>query len=118
MRLRKIDADGDWVFGKGASSMISGQQALEQNVRCRILSWQNDCFFALQDGVDWRNRLDKGQGQNLILEIKTVVLASEGVVGIDPASISFVLNPDRSFNLSFSIDTIYGQNFQQEVTNA
>lgn len=118
MKIRRIDAVGDWCFGRGMSDIVTGQKAIEQNVRTRLLSWKNNCFFALQDGVDWRNRLEKRQQDNLILEIKSMVLASEGVVGMDPNSIEFVLDSTRNFTLKFTMDTIYGQNFQQEVANA
>lgn len=116
MRIRKIDTTGDWLIGKGFSNLATGQQAIEENIRTRILSWKNDCFFAMDDHIDWRARLDKGQQNNLLLDLKRVILSSEGVVGIDTDKLTVSLGANRNLTIQFTIDTIYGQNFTSQVT--
>ena len=65
MRIRTLSESGDWTFGKGLNNYSDQVLAIAQNVKSRLLSWEGDCFWALQDGVDWRNLLDKGTQDEL-----------------------------------------------------
>lgn len=110
MIFRQLTALGDWTFGKGINSYATQNAAIELNIRTRLLSWKGNCFFALNDWVDWLNRLDKGQQNNLNQELKNVILQSFGVVSI----VSFFgkLNPQtRFYEVTFTIETIYGTQF-------
>lgn len=109
MKIRKVDGSGDWQFGKGLSDYASELMAIEQNIRSRLLSWQGDCFFALQEGIDYQNLLDKGQEQNLIEATKAVILGSYGVTGV--SEVSSVLDVNRKLRVEYTVDTIYGLNF-------
>ncbi len=114
MIIRKIDAMNDWLFGHGISDYAQNQEAIEENIKTRLLSWVGDCFFALQDGVDWRSRLDAGQQRNLLNELKTVILASSGVVAV--LSIAGVFDgATRVFTVSATISTIYSSAFQIQL---
>lgn len=114
MIIRALDSDGDWTYGKGLSDFLQNQAAIVQNVRTRILSWVGDCFFALQEGVDWNSRLDVGQQAALVQEIKTVVLQSSGVVGVN--SIEADLDPvTRRITFTVDIVTIFSQSFKQVI---
>lgn len=116
MIIRKIDSQGDWEFGKGLSSYAADEQAVDENIKTRILSWTNDCFFALQEGVDWRGRLDVGQQSALVDEIKSLILRSYGVVGIN--SIDAIFNGNtRNITVTYNIDTIFGSAFQAQLQN-
>lgn len=111
MIFRQLTALGDWTFGQGVSGYAKQEQALELNVKTRLLSWKGDCFFALDDFVDWLQRLDKGQTTNLTNELKNVILQSFGVVSI--TSIIGTLNDEtRAYECLATIQTIFGSNFQ------
>jgi hypothetical protein len=115
MKVRKLDdITHDWNFGKGLSDYASDLIALEQNVETRLLSWKNDCFFAMQDGVDYKYLLDKGQGNNLAQAVKLQILATEGVTKV--SDLIAELNSDRSMEISCKIDTIYGNNYQIAIS--
>lgn len=110
MIFRQITAQGDWLFGKGISGYARQEAAVELNIRTRLLSWKGNCFWALNDFVDWLSRLDKGQEDNLNRELQNVILQSFGVVAIN----SFVgrLNrKTRGYQVTFDIATIFGQSF-------
>jgi hypothetical protein len=47
-----------------------------------VLSWVGDCYYAKAFGVDWYNRLDVGQQNNLVQEVKQVIANCYGVVGV------------------------------------
>ena len=114
MIIRNLDINHDWMFGKGLSSYLLNEMALELNIATRILSWRSDCFFALNEGIDYKNLLDKGQVQNLTLATKSIILSSEGVLKVN--TISFNLDDNRRLNIVYSIDTIYGQDFQNTIS--
>lgn len=110
MIFRQITADGDWTFGKGVSGYAIGEAAIELNIKTRLLSWKGNCFFALNDWVDWLSRLDKGQEDNLNQELYNVILQSFGVVGIN--SFQGTLNREtRMYTVIFDIATFFGPSF-------
>lgn len=117
MIIRAIDAAGDWEFGKGLASYNTGEAAIDENIKTRLLSWVGDCFFAAQEGVDWRSRLEVGQEENLKEELKSVILQSFGVVGLNTISFDFN-HKTRLFNVQYDITTIYSQSFQSQITMA
>ncbi len=114
MIIRRIDAEGDWIFGKGLSGYVFNQEAIEENLRTRILSWLGDCFFALNEGIDWNNRLDVGQKKEIVDELKSMILKSFGVTGVN--SIDFTFNgTTRLFLVEYDIVTIYSPSFSASI---
>lgn len=118
MIIRKIDpTTRDWQFGKGLASYATNADAVSENIQTRILSWINDCFFALADGVDWKNRLEVGQQQALRDEIAAVIIKSFGVVSVNSVDLNF--NPDnRLESLTYNIDTIFSPSFEATIAIA
>jgi hypothetical protein len=114
MIIRSIDGEGDWNFGKGLSSYAQAEQAIEENVKTRVLSWVGDCFFSLTDYIDWKSRLDVGQFNNLNTEIRSVILNSFGVVGATLVSGNFN-SSNRNYAITFTMDTIYGKGFLMSI---
>ena len=117
MIIRKLDQDHDWNFGKGLSDYATAEAAVEENTQTRLLSWVGDCFFALQEGVDWKGRLDVGQQAALTEELKTILLQSFGVVSVDDIQISFD-GATRVFSGKYNIQTIFSEAFQTALQQA
>lgn len=117
MIFRQITSLGDWTFGQGINGYATSEAAIELNIRTRLLSWRGNCFFALNDWVDWLSRLDKGQENNLNQELKNVILQSFGVVAVN--SFSGSLNRlTRAYVVTFNIATIFGQTFTSTLNLA
>ena len=114
MIIRKIDAENDWLFGHGLTDYATDEAAIEENIKTRLQSWVGDAFFSLQDFVDWRSRLDTGQQNNLLNELKTVILASFGVVGVISIDGSFD-GGTRVFTVNAVIQTIFSSSFQIQL---
>jgi hypothetical protein len=112
--MRKVTGNHDWSFGKGLGSYVTEEQAIEQNIKTRVLSWVGDCFFALQEGVDWRSRLDIGQQEELVEEVKSIILQSEGVIGVNSIDVSFS-GTTRLAVVTYNIQTIYSREFQSII---
>jgi hypothetical protein len=114
--IRNLDSLGDWRFGKGLQSYARDEQAVEVNVATRLRSWIGDCFFALQDGIDWRSRLDIGQEEALKEELKACILQSYGVVSVD--SVTLTKDADRRVIVAYQMSTIFGQGFTGALAQA
>lgn len=106
MIFRQLTGIGDWTFGKGVHGYATAGDAIALNVQTRLLSWKGDCFFSLEDFVDWLGRLDKGQEDNLNAELQAVILASFGVVAINSFSASLDRNT-RKYTVTYNISTIF-----------
>ena len=103
MIIRSIDENGDWVFGKGKSSYKRSDKAIEQNIKTRYLEWVGDCFFNKEAGIDWNGRLDFSSRDLLELDIRKIILQSEGVTELASLSVELV---NRIFKATYTIKTI------------
>lgn len=105
---------GDWKFGKGANDYVSRNVAVGLNVKTRLQSWLNDCFFALTAGIDWTNRLgSKNQRTLLEQDIRRIILQTAEVTGINTFDTELV---GRAFTATYNISTIYSKEFRDSVT--
>jgi len=115
MIFRQLDSTGDFVFGRGRNSFAAGADSIALNIKTRILSWTGDCFFSLLDFVDWKNRLDYGQETLLLEELKSVILGSYGVVGINSVTVTL---ENRVIRIRYNIRTIYSPSFVSTVNQS
>jgi hypothetical protein len=113
MIFSNLDANGDWSFGQGLSNYVADNQAIGLNIRTRLLSWLNDCFFDTAAGVDWLNRLgSKNQRTLLELDLRRIILQSFGVTGIIDFSSDLT---DRSFTANYSVNTIFSEAYTDSI---
>lgn len=82
MIMRGVTQTNDWIVGGGINSYFNGEQAIEANIKTKLLEWVGNCYFNLPGGIDWKNRLDIGQQAALVVDIKNLVLNCFGVVSI------------------------------------
>ena len=108
VRANKIENDDttfSWIFGRGLSSYKKEKSAIEQMIRSRLLSFKFNCFFALQDHIDWKRRLGyKNQKDLLDNDIKEVILGTSGVY--DVTDFDSVVE-DRAYSCQCSVVTKY-----------
>lgn len=104
-RVRALDINHDWLFGKGQNDYLTGNKAIGQNINTRLNSFLGDCFFDLAAGVDWWNQLGAKDQTALNLSISAVILNTEGVTGILQLSAS--LDVVRNFTVRYQVQTIY-----------
>jgi hypothetical protein len=69
-RVRQIDDDGDWLFGKGQNDYVRANTSVVQNINTRLGSFLGDCFFDLGAGIDWFNLLGTKDQVALNLSIR------------------------------------------------
>lgn len=108
MKVRSLDRNSDWTFGKGRNNYIAGANLVAQKVATRIKSFKNDNPLNVDSNIDWIDLLGrKGTEDTILDEIERVTLTTEGVTG--NVSIDASLNRDRVQKIELSYDTIYGR---------
>lgn len=105
MIVRALDINFDWTFGRGLSNYKVEKEAIMQSIQTRLKSWKGDCFFALDDCVDYENYLDKNTKIFLDNDVKRVILQSDGVIRIDAFESTI---EDRDYTANIDVMTIYG----------
>lgn len=113
MIIRNLTSDGDFSFGKGSNDYLRNDAAIGLNIKTRVKSWLNDCFFDQTAGIDWSNRLgSKKQEALLEQDLRRIILQSFGVTSI----INFVtITVDRNFRIEYNITTIFSPSFQNSI---
>lgn len=104
-RVRQIDVNHDWLFGKGQNDYVTGTAAVVQNINTRLSSFLGDCFFDLGAGIDWFNLLGGKDQVTLNLSISAVILNTLNVTGI--LQLSTALSAARVFTVSYKVQTTY-----------
>ncbi len=105
MSVRALDADHDWTFGKGRNDYKYYNNAVQQNIQTRVLSFLGDCFFATNKGIDWFNLLGTKDDTNLLLAIAAQILNDEEVTGL--LQLSANTSTDRVLTVSYQVQTVY-----------
>lgn len=82
-RVRALDENGDWTFGRGKANYLSGNDAVEQKVLCRLKSFAGDNPVAINAGIDWDLLLSSKNTESIITkEIERIVTSTQGVVSL------------------------------------
>lgn len=106
MRIRALDAGGDWVFGQGSQSYRGGEAAIDQDIGTALRVFKGECFFATDFGVDWWNLLGGKDRQAIVLACREVIADRPGVVRIN--KVDSALDADtRRLGVTYNVSTIY-----------
>lgn len=105
MRVRNVDKDNDWKFGHSNSDYVREAYAVALDIKLKLQEWYRDCFFAEQNGIDWRTRLGSHSQKELLdSDIVRIAKSVEGVISI------FGFNSSvngRRYNCSFKVYQSY-----------
>ena len=83
MRIRNITPDNDWTFGQSQSNYVRNEHAVILDIKMRLKEWYGDCFFALQSGIPWRERLGAyNQKELLDRGILNTIQNTQGVLNV------------------------------------
>ena len=110
MKIRALDTNNDWTFGK--SLFKRDNNAVAQSIKTKLQSWRGDCYFDLTAGVDWNNILGSKIKQLAIADIKRVIAQVTGVLTID---VNFDTIDNRNLTVSYTVTTIYDDIITDEV---
>lgn len=107
MRVRALSSQGDWLFGKGLNDYKSGVDAVAQSIQTRLNSFLNDCFFALNAGIDWFNLLGSKNPGAITLAVSTTILNTANVLTLDQL-LTNLNTTTRNLIIEYSATTVFG----------
>ncbi len=117
MIFRAIKSDNDWTFGQGKGSYLTKNAAIMANVKTSLYFFLNDCFFAMNVGIDWWNLLggkNPAAKNGILLQTRETLRKCYGVVRIN--QIDAVVDPiTRKLVVSYTVDTIYSRSVTGSV---
>lgn len=113
MSFRNLTAVGDWTFGSGRNNYVKDDQEIALNLRTRVLSFLGDCFFAVNEGIDWWNLLDYRYQNRLELQVQEVIKNTPGVVKIN--SVEVLTGANRKIIINYDIQTYFSLSYQESI---
>lgn len=107
MRIRAIDDEKDWLFGKGQNDYLRNRKATIQNIETRLRATLGECFFNLTAGIDWLNLLGGKDQTAISLAVSAVILNTQDVTGIK--LLTMTLDVERRLTIQYVAETTFGQ---------
>lgn len=110
MRYRKLDAGGDYTFGRGQGSLLTDSpEAVAQAVMTRLRLLLGEWFADTSEGTPWATEiLGKHTQGTRDAALQQRILDTQGVLQIDSYDSAFDAE-SRTFSLNCTITTDYGQ---------
>lgn len=110
MRVRKQDADGDYVFGHGEQDFYVDQaEGVGQDALTRLRLWQGEWFLDTTTGTPYFTQILGKVPQEIADQaIQKRVLETPGVQNFASYFSSFD-SAKRELTVTMTINTIYGQ---------
>lgn len=107
MRVRALDSDHDFEYGKGQNDYKTQNNAIAQNIQTRLLSFYGNCFFDGQAGIDWFTYLAGSKNELAVsLAISAMIIGTDGVTGILQLSITLD-RFTRKLRIAYKATTVY-----------
>lgn len=111
LAVRRIDANGDWTFGRGRGDYASGSESIQQRVVTRLRSFTNDWFLNLSYGINWTQDSQKPADlAGLEAEVKATLLQTDGVKAIK--SFAMDLNEFRVLTVTATLVDEYNTTYE------
>lgn len=110
IKMRNIDGNGDWCFGNNLQDYGDNLVSTSNNIKTRLQSVKYDCFFDLMSGIDWFNILgNRGKYAMDTIEINVRLCILQSLYVTEIVDLKVIPNEDRSLNLEYTINTIFGK---------
>lgn len=108
MLIRNVSKNWDWCFGNSKTDYVRNEYAVILDIQMRLKEWYGDCFFALQNGILWQERLGNfNQKELLDRDILDTIQNTEGVLNV----LDFTSSTDsRRYRAQCNVYTQYSTN--------
>ncbi len=109
MRYRKLDTDGDYVFGgQSADFLADSPEAVAQAVLTRLKLLRGEWFLDTSAGMPWTTEvLGKYTGGAYDAAIRQCILGTQGAAEITDYA-STLDSGQRKLTVTATLDTLYG----------
>lgn len=118
MRVRRLDSNHDWTFGRGRACYAGTSESVAQRVKTRLQSFIVDWFLNLDHGLPWLARMERPADLDQVeLDVKRITLETEGVAEI--LSYEQDLNTrTRVLQIRMRVRDVYGAELPITATRA
>lgn len=87
MKCRAIKKDDygyyEWCFGHSIADYKTQASQIVQDIYTALREWKYNCFFAMENGIDWYRRLGFTKQKELLDdEIQEIIKARVGVLAV------------------------------------
>ena len=108
MRVRRLDADGDMLFGRGAVDFYENSaEGVAQCVRTRLALWRGQWFIDTSAGTPWLQEI-LGRREAVEVILRSRILETPGVREL--SAFEAIFDPEtRRMKVSATIVTDYGE---------
>lgn len=118
MIYRALSPSGDYQFGKNLQSFLSGNAAVGQAIRTRLLLLRGEWWEDISEGLPLFTQILGRPGstsniQSVDLIIRQSILSTPGVLQITSFSSSYI---NREYSVSCSVSTKFGGTVSVGVT--
>ncbi len=114
MITRIIDGEtNDWIFGRGKQGYLAEDKAIQQNVKTKLQSFINNCFFDMGEGIDWFFHLGAKNPEGLQLAIVDKIASLSGVTDVQLVEFE---NTDRMAKINYQLSTVWDKNISGNIT--
>lgn len=95
----------DWVFMRGYSAYKTEQNAIMQDIETALYEFQNDCYWALDNGIDWLTRLGYHNQKKLLdNDVQNTINNRYGVLQLSDFQSNVI---GREYSCKCNVYTIY-----------
>ncbi len=115
MIIRGTDQKWNILFGNGKNSYFRDDKYIIQNMLTRLKAWKYDCFFDMNNGVDWQNLLGKTQKSFIDSDIQRTILQSDGIIRL--IKFESYINTSREYIANIEILTINNTTYNIDMNN-
>lgn len=120
MRYRRIDNNGDYIFGNGQYDFLVDLEAVPQAIKTKLNLFQGEWWEDLSEGLPFYQEIaghfiKSDEEKDIITRIySNRIMDVEAVNEFLSVEAEFD-NENRKYSLTASVDTIYGQITNLEV---
>ncbi|QQP86951.1 hypothetical protein [Entomomonas asaccharolytica] len=98
MKVRRVDANNDWTFGRGLANYADTTESAAQRVKTRLQSFVNDWFLDLEHGLNWLPNMERPANLNAIENsVKSCILNTTDIIEI--ISFEMITNENRQLQI-------------------
>lgn len=110
MLYRRMDANGDYTFGKNMQDFLTGADAVGQAIKTRLNLWLTEWWENLEEGLPMFENILGAPGTpeniNAIdILIRDRILNTQDVLSVTEITTTYA---NRTYSFNASVETIYG----------
>lgn len=115
MRVSALDSNDDWTMGKGRANYITGSEAIAQNVKTRLRSFEDDWYLDVTHGVPWIELFSNlGTQRRIVRAVERTVLQTEGVLSMSDIQVTNI-DKNRRARIEFDYTDIFSRTASESL---